>query len=166
MSGKYYGPNWKFSVPITKHFHLSILWDHLIQQELSKPWKIGNIFYIIKNLKIWFLKNCPAQFLDFNCSDLHKMSILWGYKSPSSTFFSYLPSAVRTVWLCAVCDNVMSWSRGHCEWRDEYKDLLLDALHQQSAEQLLDNWDGGLKLAAASATLQSNNTEKASWDTV
>ena len=44
-----------------------------------------------------FLKNGPAKYLDFNCSDLHRMSIFGGYKSLSCTFFSILPSARRTV---------------------------------------------------------------------
>ena len=43
-----------------------------------------------------FLKNGPAKYLDFNCSDLHRMSILGGYKSLSCTFFSILPSVRRT----------------------------------------------------------------------
>ena len=45
-----------------------------------------------------FLKNGPAKSLDFNCSDLQRMSILGGYKSLSCTFFSILPSVRRTVW--------------------------------------------------------------------
>ena len=64
----------------------------------SKPWKLGNIFYIVKNFKMQFLKNGPAKSLDFNCSDLQRMSTLWGYESPSCPIFSILPSAVRTVW--------------------------------------------------------------------
>ena len=43
-----------------------------------------------------FLKNGPAKSLDFNCSDLQRMSILGGYKSLSCTFFSILPSVRRT----------------------------------------------------------------------
>ena len=44
-----------------------------------------------------FLKNGPAKSLDFNCSDLQRMSTLRGYESPSYPFFSISPRSVRTV---------------------------------------------------------------------
>ena len=53
-----------------------------MRKETLKTLKIGNIFCIVKTFKMQFLKNGPAKSLDFNCSDLQRMSILWGYKSP------------------------------------------------------------------------------------
>ena len=52
-------------------------------------WKLGNIFYIVRNFKMQFLKNGPAKSFDFNCSDLQRMSTLWGYESPSCPFFPF-----------------------------------------------------------------------------
>ena len=42
-----------------------------------------------------FLKIGPAKSLDFNCSDLQRMSILWGYKSPSNTLFPFCRRCAR-----------------------------------------------------------------------
>ena len=68
----------------------------LWRKKVLKPWKSEQYFYLIKNFKMQFLKNGPAKSLDFNCSDLQRMSILGGYKSLSCTFFSILPSVRRT----------------------------------------------------------------------